>query len=48
LANTYITTEIYATEVGDLDALIHASGNENSTIVDEINYINERLEWQEI
>ena len=48
LAKEFVTTQMYAAEVGDLAALIHASGKEDSTLVDEINYINERLEWQEI
>jgi hypothetical protein len=34
-------------EVGDLAQLIHAK-KENSTIVDEINFINERLQWADL
>ena len=54
LTNSYVTTGVYAAEVGDLSKLMHsalgADGNinENSTLVDEINYINERLMWIEM
>lgn len=54
LKENYVTTNIYATEVGDLSKLKHTavledgSINENSTLVDEINYINERLIWGEM
>lgn len=48
LTNNYVLTSVYDAEVGDLDALVRASGKENSTIVDEINYINERLKWGEL
>lgn len=39
---------IYQAQVGDLTKLVRASGNENSTIVDEINDINTRLTWQDM
>lgn len=39
---------IYQAQVGDLTKLVHASGKENSTIVDEINDINVRLTWQDM
>lgn len=48
LANSYVLTSVYAAEVGDLSTLVRATGNENSTLVDEINYINERLKWDEL
>lgn len=48
LAQNYITTSIYSAEIGDLTKLVKFADKENSTIVDEINYINERLQWQEI
>jgi hypothetical protein len=44
LKNTYVTTAVYSAEVGDLSKLIH-SEEKNTTIVDEINSINERLMW---
>lgn len=48
LSNNYVTTTLYKAQVGDLSKLIHASGKQNSTIVDELNNINERLEWKEL
>ena len=48
LTNDYVTTTLYQTEVGDLAQLLRVTGNENSTLVDEINYINERLKWGEL
>lgn len=48
LGNNYVTTTLYQAQVGDLSKLIHASGKDNSTIVDELNDINDRLEWQEL
>lgn len=48
LSNNYVTTTLYKAQVGDLSKLIHASGNQNSTIVDELNDINDRLEWKEL
>ena len=49
LAQDYILTSLYRSEVGDLNALVKATEGEGATtIVDEINYINERLQWQTI
>lgn len=47
LTNSYVTTTIYQSEVGDLSALIRTKG-ENSTLVEEMNAINERLTWRDI
>lgn len=47
LSNDYVTLVKYNAEVGDLTQLLHLV-DENSTIVDEINYINERLRWEDI
>lgn len=44
----YVTTTAFNSSVGDLQQLVHASGNSNSTIVEEINNINDRLTWQTI
>ena len=48
LGDNYVTTTLYQAQVGDLSKLIHASGKDNSTIVDELNDINDRLEWKEL
>lgn len=48
LNESYVTTTIYAGEVGDLAQLIRDEGRENTTLVDEINYINARLTWGEM
>lgn len=49
LAQDYVLTSLYRAEVGSLDDLIRAEGGDgNTTLVDEINYINERLQWQTI
>ena len=48
LANEYVTTGVYAAEVGDLSQLLRVTGNESSTLVEEVNYINERLKWGEL
>ena len=48
LGDNYVTTTLYQAQVGDLSKLIHASGKNNSTIVDELNDINDRLEWKEL
>ena len=48
LGDKYVTTTLYRAQVGDLSKLIHASGKEGSTIVDELNDINDRLEWKEL
>lgn len=34
--------------VGDLSQLIRASGNPDSTLVDEVNSLNQRFKWQEL
>ena len=44
----YVTTTVFNSSVGNLQDLVHASGNSNSTIVEEINDINDRLQWQTI
>ena len=48
LNENYVTTSVYSAEVGDLTKLIRDEGRENTTLVDEINYINERLTWGEM
>lgn len=48
LSKSYVETSIYAAEVGDLSTLVRASGKEDSTLVDEINYINARLQWTDL
>ena len=48
LKENYVTTTVYAAEVGDLKQLVRDEGRENTTLVDEINYINERLTWGEM
>lgn len=35
-------------EIGNLEELIRASGKADSTLVEEVNFINERLTWQPI
>ena len=48
LSKNYVENSVYTSEVGNLDELIRLSGKENSTLVDEVNYINERLQWKEM
>lgn len=48
LKENYVTTTVYSAEVGDLTQLIRDEGRENTTLVDEINYINARLTWGEM
>lgn len=48
LSKSYVETSIYTAEVGDLSTLVRASGKEDSTLVDEINYINARLQWTDL
>lgn len=55
LAENYVTTTVYNAQVGNLSELIRNGDfsnfvydNENSTLVDEINHINERLTWGEM
>ena len=43
----YVLKTTYLTEVGDINLLANRVSN-NSTLVDEINAINERLTWSEI
>lgn len=45
--NQYVLKTTYLTEVGDINLLANRVNN-NSTLVDEINAINERLTWSEI
>lgn len=47
LSSSVVRTSLYLAEVGDLAQLRRQAG-QNSTIVDEINYINDRLKWQEL
>ena len=49
LTNNYVLQSVYDVEVGDLSALVRLVPEKpNSTLVDEINYINERLKWGEL
>lgn len=48
LTKNYVENSIYTAQVGNLDELVRLSGKENSTLVDEVNYINERLQWKEM
>jgi hypothetical protein len=48
LKENYVTTTVYSAEVGDLTKLVRDEGRANTTLVDEINYINERLTWGEM
>jgi hypothetical protein len=48
LKENYVTTTVYTAEVGDLTKLVRDEGRVNTTLVDEINYINERLAWGEM
>jgi hypothetical protein len=43
--DAYLLGDKYTIEIGNIENLIHASGNDNSTIIDEINDINRRLSW---
>ena len=44
---TYLTQTQYTTEVGSFENLTHYA-KENSTIIDEVNALNERLIWSEL
>ena len=44
----YVKTEVFDAAVGDLNNLTAPRAKENSTIVDEINYIKESILWQEL
>lgn len=48
LTNDYVKSNIYKLEIGNLNDLRRdiGSNKQNSTIVDEINSINTRLQWQ--
>ena len=56
LSKSYVETSIYQAQVGDYSKLVHTAPiskedttpNENSSIIDEINYINTRLQWTEL
>lgn len=49
LTKDYVTTSDYVTGVGDLSKLLRVAPGEGATnIVDEINYINERIAWQDM
>lgn len=56
LAEEYVTTSVYSAEVGDLTQLIRDgdfsqfsyNADVETTLVNEINYINERLTWGEM
>jgi hypothetical protein len=49
LTEDYVTTSDYVTGVGDLSKLLRVAPGEGATnIVDEINYINERIAWQDM
>lgn len=47
LDTTYVKQDVYGLQVGDYASLVHHAGD-NSTIVEEINDINERLTWTEL
>lgn len=44
----YVKTDVFNATVGSLDDLIAPRAKENSTIVDEINFIKESVLWQEL
>lgn len=46
LENHYVTIDTYANQIGDFSKLKHSF--ENSTLVDEVNELNDRLIWQEL
>ena len=48
--DNFVKKTVYAAEVGDLTKLSShlADSSSTSTIVDEINSLNQRLEWQEL
>lgn len=56
LSKTYVETSTYNAQVGDYSKLNHLAPqnigdtvpNENSSIIDEINYINTRLQWTDL
>ena len=48
LADNYIDNTVFAAQIGNIEDLVHASGNENSTLIDEINDLNDRMSWKEM
>lgn len=45
-SDKFVLKTVYAAQVGDYNQLNHST--ENSSIIDEINSINERISWQEM
>lgn len=48
LSKSFVESSVYRAEVGDLSQLINTTGNETTTLVEEINLLNDRLAWHEI
>lgn len=48
LSKSFVESSVYYAEVGDLSQLINTTGNETTTLVEEINLLNDRLAWHEI
>lgn len=46
--SVFLSNEQYVRQIGNIENLIHASGNTDSTIIDEINDLNRRLVWQDM
>lgn len=46
--SVFLSNEQYTRQIGNIEDLIHASGNTDSTIIDEINDLNRRLAWQDM
>lgn len=46
--SVFLSNEQYVRQIGNIENLIHASGNIDSTIIDEINDLNRRLVWQDM
>ena len=46
LSDNYISKATYEIQAGPIDKLVHASGNDNSTIIDEVNFIIDKLTWK--
>lgn len=45
----YVTKTLYSTEIGDLSQLLsHQNGETKTSIVEEINNLTQRLEWQDM
>lgn len=47
LSEDYVTVTVYRAEIGDFNQLNHTV-NEKSTVIDEINAINKKLQWNEL